>query len=124
MTKTLTPHLAVLAAIACLIGFGVVLDRPEIGTAIGVAIALSLNPLVILSAVVIGFWFVPYRQFLLASIACALVLQLIALWFFAPHPITQKLNLTPDYIMLMRGLGFISLAHVFHAARTIFKTDH
>ncbi|WVN41410.1 hypothetical protein AOB54_07980 [beta proteobacterium MWH-UniP1] len=121
MANKLTPHITILAAIICLLVFGITTDRPEIGTAIGAAIGLTLQPISIVTAIVLGLWFVPYRSFLLAVGAAVVVLQLLASLTQAPHPAITQLNLTPNEAMFLRAAGFVCLAHLSNAARLFFS---
>lgn len=123
MNRKLTPHLALFVALLCLLGFGIALDRGDIGTAIGAAIALSFDPFILLTAVVVGLWFKPYRQFLIAAVVAAVAIQVITSLFFAPHPVGQKLSLSQNFMIALRAVGFLTLAHLVHAIRTIFQHD-
>lgn len=123
MANKLTPHAMLLAALICLLVFGMAAGRAEIGTAIGAAIALTLHPTAIVAAIVIGLWFVHYRQLLLALIAAVVVLQLLASLALAPHPAIAQLQLGAQEAAVLRALGFIYLAHLFNAARLFFSRN-
>lgn len=123
MANKLTPHAMLLAALICLLVFGMATGRAEIGTAIGAAIALTLHPTAIVAAIVIGLWFVQYRQLLLALIAAVITLQLLANFALAPSPAMAQLQLSVQEAAVLRALGLIYLAHLFNAARLFFSRN-
>lgn len=123
MANKLTPHAMLLAALICLLVFGMATGRAEIGTAIGAAIALTLHPTAIVAAIVIGLWFVQYRQLLLALIAAVITLQLLASFALAPSPAMAQLQLSVQEAAVLRALGLIYLAHLFNAARLFFSRN-
>lgn len=124
MANKLTPHAMLLAALICLLVFGMATGRAEIGTAIGAAIALTLHPTAIVAAIVIGLWFVQYRQLLLALIAAVIILQLLASFALAPSPAAvAQLQLSAQEAAVLRALGLIYLAHLFNAARLFFSRN-
>lgn len=123
MANKLTPHAMLLAALICLLVFGMATGRAEIGTAIGAAIALTLHPTAIVAAIVIGLWFVQYRQLLLALIAAVIILQLLASFALAPSPAMAQLQLSVQEAAVLRALGLIYLAHLFNAARLFFSRN-
>lgn len=120
MANKFTPHVALLAALVCLLIFGMATGRTEIGTAIGAAIALTFHPTAIVAAVVIGLWFVHYRQLVLALLVAVIVLELLATFALAPHPAIAQLHLGTQAGMVLRAVGFVYLAHLFNAARLFF----
>ncbi len=123
MANKFTPHAMLLAALICLLVFGMATGRAEIGTAIGAAIALTLHPTAIVAAIVIGLWFVQYRQLLLALIAAVITLQLLANFALAPSPAMAQLQLSVQEAAVLRALGLIYLAHLFNAARLFFSRN-
>ncbi len=123
MANKYTPHLALLAALICLLVFGMATGRAEIGTAVGAAIALTLHPAAIVAAIVIGLWFVHYRQLVLALLIAAIVLQLLASFALAPHPAIAQLQLGVQESMVLRAAGFVYLSHLFNAVRLFFSRN-
>ena len=123
MANKFTPHVALLAALICLLVFGVATGRAEIGTAIGAAIALTLHPTAIVAAIVIGLWFVQYRLLLLAQLIAVIVLELLASFALAPHPAIAQLQLGVQESIVLRAAGFVVLAHLFNAIRLFFSRD-
>jgi hypothetical protein len=123
MTQRLTPHVMIFAALACLLVFGIATGRHELGTAIGAAIALSLAPLSILTAIVIGLWFVEYRPFAVGIVVAVIGLETIARFVLAPHPVIAQLGLSDMSAVLLRAAGFVCLAHLINAVRLLFKSS-
>lgn len=123
MANKFTPHVALLAALICLLVFGVATGRAEIGTAIGAAIALTLHPTAIVAAIVIGLWFVQYRLLVLALLIAVIVLELLASFALAPHPAIAQLQLGVQESIVLRAAGFVVLAHLFNAIRLFFSRD-
>ena len=123
MVNKFTSHLALLAAFICLLVFGMATGRADIGTAIGAAIALTLHPAPIVAAVVIGLWFVRYRQLVLALLIAAIVLQILASFALTPHPAIAQLQLGAQESIVLRAIGFVYLSHLFNAARLFFSRN-
>jgi hypothetical protein len=123
MTPRLTPHLMILAALLCLVVFGIATGRNELGTLIGAAVALSVAPLSILTAIVIGLWFVAYRQFLISVAVAVVGLELVARFIFAPHPVVAQIGLSESAVILLRAAGFCCLAHLMNAVRLFFRSS-
>lgn len=113
----------ILAALLCLVVFGIATGRNELGTAIGAAIALSLAPLSIVTAIVIGLWFVAYREFAFGMIVAAIGLELVARFILAPHPVIAQIGLSDSAVILLRAAGFCCLAHSVNAVRLFFRPN-
>jgi hypothetical protein len=113
--KRITPHIILFGLLAAIVGYGIFTNSGSIGTIIGTSAAISTDPLVLASGLVVGLFSRRYLKFLLIAtpilLVVSVVIQIDVSEYMAELGISESRAETNEFIV-WRALVALTLAHL------------
>jgi hypothetical protein len=113
--KPFTPHIVLAGLLAAIVGYGIFTNSGSIGTIIGTSAAISTDPRVLASGLIVGLFSRRYLKFLLIATPILLVvsvlIQIDVSEYMAQLGISESRAEKNEFIV-WRALVALSLAHI------------